>query len=86
MYSDTHSNVYFVHEEVPMRTNIVLDDSLVQEAQALSQIKTKRELIDQALREFVAHRKRLDLRELKGVGELRADYDYKSSRGVRSRS
>ena len=69
-----------------MRTNIVLDDDLVQEAQALSQIKTKRELIDQALREFVSHRKRLDLRELKGVGELRADYDYKSSRGVRSRS
>lgn len=64
-----------------MRTNIVLDDGLVREAQALSQIKTKRELIDQALREFVAHRKRLDLRELKGVGELRADYDYKSTRG-----
>lgn len=64
-----------------MRTNIVLDDSLVREAQALSQIKTKRELIDRALREFVAHRKRLDLRELRGVGELRSDYDYKGSRG-----
>ena len=68
-------------KEVYMRTNIVLDDALVQEAQALSQIKTKRELIDQALREFVAHRRRLDLRELKGVGELRPDYDYKSTRG-----
>ncbi|RLA52778.1 MAG: type II toxin-antitoxin system VapB family antitoxin, partial [Gammaproteobacteria bacterium] len=33
-----------------MRTNIVLDDKLVEEAQALSQIKTKRELIDTALR------------------------------------
>jgi len=75
-----------VYEEVYMRTNIVLDDSLVREAQALSQIKTKRELIDQALREFVAHRKRLDLRELKGIGELRADYDYKKSRSERERS
>jgi len=64
-----------------MRTNIVLDDKLVEEAQALSQIKTKRELIDTALREFVAHRKQLDLRDLKGIGELRADYDYKSARG-----
>jgi Arc/MetJ family transcription regulator len=64
-----------------MRTNVVLDDKLVEEAQALSQIKTKRELIDTALREFVAHRKQLDLRDLKGVGELRADYDYKSARG-----
>jgi Arc/MetJ family transcription regulator len=64
-----------------MRTNVVLDDKLVEEAQALSQIKTKRELIDTALREFVAHRKQLDLRDLKGVGELCADYDYKSARG-----
>ena len=64
-----------------MRTNVVLDDKLVEEAQALSQIKTKRELIDTALREFVAHRKQLDLRDLRGVGELRADYDYKSARG-----
>ncbi len=63
-----------------MRTNIVLDDELVQEAQALSKIKTKRELIDLALREFVNHRKRLDLRELKGVGGIRDDYDYKGLR------
>jgi Arc/MetJ family transcription regulator len=64
-----------------MRTNVVLDDKLVEEAQALSKIKTKRELIDTALREFVAHRKQLDLRDLRGVGELCADYDYKKSRG-----
>jgi Arc/MetJ family transcription regulator len=63
-----------------MRTNIVLNDELVTEAQALSHIKTKRELIEAALQEFVANRKRMDLRELKGVNELRTDYDYKSTR------
>ncbi len=63
-----------------MRTNIVLNDDLVSEAQALSQIKTKRELIEVALREFVANHKRMDLRELKGVNELSADYDYKKTR------
>ena len=63
-----------------MRTNIVLDDQLVAEAQALTHIKTKRELIDKALREFVANRKQLDLREIKGIKELREDYDYKSTR------
>ena len=63
-----------------MRTNIVLDDQLLQEALALSHIKTKRELIHQALKEFVEHRKRLDIRELKGVGEIRSDYDYKTLR------
>ncbi len=63
-----------------MRTNIVLNDKLVSEAQALSQIKTKRELIEVALQEFVANHRRKDLRELKGVSELRVDYDYKSVR------
>lgn len=63
-----------------MRTNIVLNDELVTEAQRLSQIKTKRELIEVALQEFVANRKRMDLRELRGVNELRADYDYKNTR------
>ena len=63
-----------------MRTNIVLNDELVTEAQRLSQIRTKRELIEVALQEFVANRKRMDLRELRGVNELRADYDYKSTR------
>ena len=63
-----------------MRTNVVLDDQLVQEALALSHIKTKRELINQALQEFVDHRKRLDVRELKGIGGIRSDYDYKALR------
>lgn len=63
-----------------MRTNIVLNDELVAEAQALSHIRTKRELIEVALREFVANRKRLDLRDLKGVNEIRPDYDYKKTR------
>ncbi|MDG2072591.1 MAG: type II toxin-antitoxin system VapB family antitoxin [Pseudomonadales bacterium] len=66
-----------------LRTNIVLDDDLVKEAQALSQIKTKRELVEVALREFVDNRKRMDLRELRGVADLRADYDYKSTRQVK---
>jgi len=63
-----------------MRTNIVIDDLLVKEAFSLSHIKTKRELIEQALKEFVANRKRLDLRKLKGSDCLNDDYDYKKLR------
>jgi Arc/MetJ family transcription regulator len=63
-----------------MRTNIVLNDALVEEALALSHLKTKRELIEAALTEFVAHRKRLNLRALKGSGGIRDDYDYKQLR------
>ena len=65
-----------------MRTNIDLDAELVREAQELSQIKTKRALIHQALEEFVAHRKRLDLRELEGSDLLDPDYDHKALRAT----
>ena len=66
-----------------MRTNIELDQNLVQEAQQLSRIKTKRALVHQALLEFVANRKRLDLRELEGSNLLDADYDHKALRQAR---
>ncbi len=49
----------------PHRTNIVLDNDLVQEALKPGNIKTKRELIDVALKEFVQnHRKTTTLDEL----------------------
>ncbi len=63
-----------------MRTNIVLDDALVEEAFRHSSAKTKRELVDLALREFVENRKRKDVRELRGKGLIRPDYDYKALR------
>ena len=66
-----------------MRTNIELDQNLVQEAQQLSRIKTKRALVHQALLEFVANRKRLDLRELEGSNLLDPDYDHKALRQAR---
>ena len=68
-----------------MRTNIILDELLVNEAFSLSEIKTKRELVYQALKEFVEHRKRLDLRDLKGMGGLQTDYDYKALRAGKAK-
>ena len=63
-----------------MRTNVVLDDNLVAEAQALSGIKTKKDVISMALQEFVMTRKRLNLLELAGRINFRDDYDYKACR------
>ena len=63
-----------------MRTNIVLDDELVKEAFRHAPVKTKRELIDLALREFVASRKRRDMRDLIGKVKLAPHYDYKKAR------
>jgi Arc/MetJ family transcription regulator len=63
-----------------MRTNIDLDDELVKEAFRCCGAATKKELVHLALRELVASRKRRDVRELRGSGGLRPDYDYKSLR------
>lgn len=63
-----------------MRTNIVLDDELVEEAFRHSDAKTKRELVDRALREFVENRKRRDVRELRGKISFHSGYDYKKLR------
>jgi Arc/MetJ family transcription regulator len=63
-----------------MRTNIVLEDSLVKEALKYSKAKTKRELIHQALEEFVKNRRRRNLLDLAGKIEFAEGYDYKSLR------
>ena len=64
-----------------MRTNIDLNDELVVEAfKHAENIKTKRELIEAALRDFITHKKMKDLRDLKGKIEFTEDYDYKNLR------
>jgi Arc/MetJ family transcription regulator len=49
-----------------MRTNIVVDDSLMAEAMRLSGIKTKKGVIDQALRLLVQVKRQEAVRQLKG--------------------
>jgi Arc/MetJ family transcription regulator len=63
---------------VKLRTNIVLDDDLVKRAQQLTGIRTKREVIDAALRTLVHLQEQSAARELRGklrwegdLGELR---------------
>lgn len=63
-----------------MRTNIVLDDELMKLAFQYSEFKTKKEIIHQALIEFVENRKKKNLRDLKGKIHFQKDYDYKSLR------
>ncbi|UCE22290.1 MAG: type II toxin-antitoxin system VapB family antitoxin [Candidatus Aminicenantes bacterium] len=63
-----------------MRTNVVIDDKLIQEALRLSKLKTKKEIIHKALEEFIQNRKRLDLREVRGKIRFAEGYDYKKMR------
>lgn len=63
-----------------MRTNIVLDDDLVQEAFRHSDARTKRDLVHEALRELIRTRRRRSLLALKGKVRLADGYDYKALR------
>ena len=63
-----------------MRTNIVLNDDLVEEAMILSGAKTKKELVSTALQEFVTTRKRLNLLDLDGKIDFSESYDHKGLR------
>ena len=67
-----------------MRTNIVLDDELVEKAFAVSDAKTKKELVHQALLLFVKFKERKDLSELSGQVEFREGFDHKKLRELRS--
>ena len=63
-----------------MRTNIVIDDPLMEEALKLSKTKTKKELIKKALEEFIQNRRRLNLKDIKGKIQFEEGYDHKKMR------
>jgi Arc/MetJ family transcription regulator len=63
-----------------MRTNIVLDDNLINEAMRLAHVKTKREAVDLALRRFVSSQKQRRILELVGKELIDPAYDYKAAR------
>jgi Arc/MetJ family transcription regulator len=66
-----------------MRTNIVLDDELLQEAFRYANVTTKKEIVHLALKEFVENAKKLSLLELKGKISFDDEYDYKAMRDNR---
>jgi Arc/MetJ family transcription regulator len=59
-------SIIHTHKEVDMRTNIVLDDKLVERAQKLTGIKTKREVVHEALRTLILLREQAKIRSLRG--------------------
>jgi len=63
-----------------MRTNIVIDDVIMEKAIALSDVKTKREMIERALQEYITSRSRKNLMDLQGKIKFAEGYDYKALR------
>lgn len=63
-----------------MRTNIEIDDKLMEEAFSLTNVRTKKELVHLVLQEFIKAKKKKDLLELSGKIQFHEGYDYKSMR------
>jgi len=72
--------------EVMMRTNIDIDEKLLEEAFSVSQARSKKDLIHDALREYVRLKKRKDLTELAGTIEFYEGYNHKELRKTRDDS
>jgi Arc/MetJ family transcription regulator len=68
-----------------MRTNIVLDDELIAEAMRLAGIKTRREMVDRALREYVNRHRQREILGLAGEGLIDPSYDVRSVRAGMNR-
>jgi len=66
-----------------MRTNIVIDDELLNEAFSVSNARTKKDLIHEALKEFIRIKKRKDLTELAGAIRFHKNYNHKKLRKLR---
>lgn len=58
-----------------MRTNIVIDDHLMQETLRLTGLKTKREAVDLGLRTLVRLRQQEEIRRFRGKLDWQGDLD-----------
>ena len=63
-----------------MPTNLAIDDALLEEARNVSGIKTKRETVNQALREFIERRQAEVLIKEFGSVDFDPGWDYKAGR------
>lgn len=66
-----------------MPTNLAIDDRLLERAKELGGYRTKRETVNEALREFIQRRARRQLVKLFGSIDYDPAYDYKRERRAR---
>ncbi|MBK6998576.1 MAG: type II toxin-antitoxin system VapB family antitoxin [Rhodoferax sp.] len=65
-----------------MATNLALDDELIEQARQLGGLRTKRDVVTQALLEYVQRRKQAQLLNLFGTIELDDGFDPQTQRRV----
>ena len=60
-----------LNERASMRTNIDIDDALIDEVMKVANVKTKKEAVHLALQEFLKAKKKKDLFDLAGKIDVR---------------
>lgn len=63
-----------------MPTNLAIDDDLLKAAFEIGKFRTKKDTVNQALKEFIEKRKQKEIIKLFGKFDPDPDYDYKSRR------
>ena len=63
-----------------MPSNLAINDALLEEARNLGGLSSKRATVEQALKEFIAVRKRRKALEAVGQIEFAESYDHKADR------
>ncbi|HEV8377396.1 MAG TPA: type II toxin-antitoxin system VapB family antitoxin [Tepidisphaeraceae bacterium] len=66
-----------------MATNLNIDNRLLSKAQKMGGLRTKRETVNNALKEYIQRREQLKIFELAGTVDYDPDYDYKKQRRVK---
>jgi len=66
-----------------MPTNLAIDNDLLNEAQKIGKHKTKKNAVNEALREYIEKRKRKEIISMFSKVDIDPAYDYKKERRVR---
>jgi Arc/MetJ family transcription regulator len=66
-----------------MATNVEIDPALIQQALLLGGKRTKREVIEEALHEYVSRREQQRILNMFGTVDYEEGYDYKKQRARR---
>ena len=70
----------YLCNDTHMATNLQIDDALIREALQIGGLRTKRAVVEEALKEYVQRRKQLQILELFGAIDYEEDFDYKEQR------
>lgn len=63
-----------------MATNLSIDEDLLSEAQKAGGLRTKKDTVNEALREYIQRRKQIKTLTLFGQIDIDPEYDYKKER------